>query len=153
MSAKKSTRKSLPKPVDISELPGDLKKLVNDYKDEEFNYNPEELKRMIETKQELSQLLPSIRYGRKNKTFELTPNEQDLLKRLRTKKENDEAFEEKIETDMVRFASVDRKALSAKKRRNKEIEKKLEEYLKSLQDKKGGRRTRKKRSTTSRKRA
>ena len=67
-----STRKSLPKPVDISELPGHLKKLVNDYKDEEFNYNPEELKRMIKTKQELSQLLPSIRYGRKNKTFELT---------------------------------------------------------------------------------
>ena len=83
----------------------------------------------------------------------LTPNEQDLLKRLRTKKENDEAFEEKIETDMVRFASVDRKALSAKKRRNKEIEKKLEEYMKSLQDKRGGRRTRKKRSTISRKRA
>ena len=72
MSAKKSTRKSLPKPVDISELPGNLKKLVNDYKDEEFNYNPEELKRMIKTKQELSQLLPSIRYGIKNKTFELT---------------------------------------------------------------------------------
>jgi hypothetical protein len=108
---------------------------------------------MIREKKELSKLLPSIRYGRKNKTFELTPNEEDLLKRLRTKKENDKAFDEKMEADMLRFASVDRKALSEKKRRNKEIEKKLEEYLKSLQYKKGGRRTKKRRSTTSRKRA
>jgi hypothetical protein len=151
MSAKKRTRKSLPKPVDISELPPELKKLVNDYKDEEFNYNPEELKRLIREKNELSNLLPSIRYGRKNKTFELTPNEEDLLKRLKTKKENDKAFEEQMETDMVRFALPDRKALSAKKRRNKEIEKKLEAYLKSLQDKKGGRRTKKIRYTRSRK--
>jgi hypothetical protein len=151
MSANKSTRKSLPKPVDISELPADLKKLVNDYKDEEFNYNPEELKRMLREKKELSKLLPSIRYGRKNKTFALTPNEEDLLKRLITKKENDITFDQEMETDMVRHSLPDSKALNAKKRRNKKIEKKLEEYLKSLQDKKGGRRTKKIRSTRSRK--
>jgi hypothetical protein len=56
-----------------------------------------------------------------------------------------------METDMVRHSLPDSKALNAKKRRNKKIEKKLEEYLKSLQDKKGGRRTKKIRSTRSRK--
>lgn len=141
-----STRKKSPKPVDISSLPPDLKKLVIENK-EDFFYNPEELKHAIKEKRELSKLLPSIRRGRTPKHFELTMKEEELLKTLKTKKEMEKEFDEKMENDMSKLSFPDRKAFSAKKRRNKKIEKRLEEYLDSLKSKKGGRRTMKNRRT------
>ena len=140
-----STKKRSPgKPVDIYVLPPDLKKLVIENK-EDFFYNPEELKHAIKEKRELSKLLPSIRRGRTPKHFELTMNEEELLKMLKTKKEREKEFDEKMENDMSRLSFPDRKALTAKKRRNKKIEKDLEKYLEELKKKKGGRRTKKNR--------
>ena len=121
-----------------------VKQLVLENK-EDFFYNPEELKTVIEEKRELSKLLPSIKRGRTPKKFELTDNEKELLKLIKTKEEIAQELDEKIERDTARLSLPDRKALKAKKSRNKKIEKDLEEYLKSLETKKGGRRTRKNR--------
>jgi len=140
-----STKKKSPKPVNISKLPPDIIKMMNEL-EEDFFYNPEELKAAIKEKRELSRLLPTIRRGRTPKKFELTDNEKELLKTLKTSKEIAQELDEKIENDTARLSFPDRKALSAKKRRNKEIEKRLEEYLDSLKSNKGGRRTRKNRS-------